>query len=100
MQQFWPSILINGAVVVLLWGMLWRSYQQRLDLLQSSLDRRVDRDFCNLHHRQLTEDIREIKKNQINMTEALEDIRLALAGKNGIRRARAFSKDPDKEATP
>jgi len=88
MDQIWPNILINGAVVVLLWGLVLKSYHQRIDLVQNALERRVPEDYCRLQHRAITEDVAEIKRSQEKMTQTLEEIRLTLARQNGKQSAR------------
>lgn len=88
MEQVWPQVLINGAVVILLWGLVWRSHNQRIDTIQDSLDRRVERDYCRLQHHDIHEDILEIKRYQERMVKALEDIRVNMAKESASRSSR------------
>lgn len=87
METIWPNLLINASVVILLWGLVWQSNRQRLDLLQAGLERKVPADYCQLQHHGLAEDLREIKKSQEKMAQNLEEIRLQLARENGRRHA-------------
>ena len=88
MEQAWPQVLINGAVVILLWGLVWRSHHQRIDMIQEALERRVERDYCQLQHTDIHEDIQEIKRCQEKMVTSLEDIKVQLARENGRKNAR------------
>lgn len=95
MEPFWPGLLINGAVVILLWGLVWQGNHQRLDLLQKALEGRVEEAYCRLQHRGLTEDIAEIKSGQEQMCRTLEEIRLRLARENG-----RLAAEQDRNAEP
>ena len=83
MEQFIPAALINGAVVVLLWGLVWRSHNQRLDAISVRTSKKVDRDLCHLKHEGIREDMQEIKLNQEKMFKTLEEVRMHLARENG-----------------
>ncbi|MFO8056096.1 MAG: hypothetical protein R6V10_02220 [bacterium] len=80
------TVLINGAVVVLLWGIAWRNHHQRIEMLQNQLERKVEREYCGLQHHSLSEDVKEIKAAQKRMEDSLEDIKIRLARRNGRRR--------------
>ncbi len=86
MEEMVSTVLINGAVVVLLWGIAWRNHHQRIEMLQHSLERKVERDYCGLQHESLSEDVKEIKAAQMRMEHALEEIKIKLARRNGQRR--------------
>ncbi len=81
------SILINGAVVVFLWGLVWKSNSARLDAVGASVEKRVEIEYCSLKHRNIHEDIHEIKKNQEQMTSTLEQIKMSIAREDGRRTA-------------
>ena len=83
MEQVWPGVLINGAVVVFLWGLVWRSNHQRLERLEQAAENRVDREYCQLQHREIREDFREVKAGQKEMMETLREIERKLARRNG-----------------
>jgi hypothetical protein len=83
MEEMISSVLINGAVVVLLWGIAWRNHHQRIEMLQHTLERKVEREYCGLQHHSLGEDIREIKAAQKRMEHALEEIKIRLARNDG-----------------
>jgi predicted Holliday junction resolvase-like endonuclease len=81
------SILINGAVIILLWGLVWKSNNIRLDAIQASVEKRVEIEYCSLKHRTIHDDIHEIKKNQEQMTKTLEQIKMSIAREDGRRTA-------------
>jgi len=83
MEQLYPSILINGAVVILLWSLVWRFHAQRLAAVENETAHKVDRELCLVQHQRLSEDIQEIKKNQEKMFALLEEVRMRLARENG-----------------
>lgn len=91
MEPVWPSVLINGAMVMVLWGLVWKGYHQRLDQIQIAVERRVAAEACRIRHDGLQEDVQEIKRNQEKMAEVLEEIRLRLARENGRRIAQEES---------
>ncbi len=98
MEHLWPTVLINGAVVILLWSLAWRNHNNRVDTMQAEIDRRVERDYCRLQHDGIKEDIREIKQNQEKAFQYLEEIRMRLARENGIRQVRVGSPEDGKDA--
>lgn len=87
MQELWPTVLINGAVVLALVGALWRMNAQRLIDAEQAIGRRVEKGICDLKHEGLHEDLVEIRKGQEKMAETLETIKLKLARRNGRRKA-------------
>jgi len=92
MEQIGAAVLINGAVVVLLWGLAWRNHNQRVDMIQSSLSRMVERGYCELQHREIKDDIREIKLNQEKTLAAIEEIKMEKARENGYKRGKRSAK--------
>jgi hypothetical protein len=87
MQDLWPTVLINGAVVLALVAALWRMNAQRLTDAELSIERRVEKGICDLKHQGLHDDLIEIKKGQEKMALTLGAIKLQLARRNGRRRA-------------
>ena len=87
MEEIWPGILVNGAAAIMLWGLVFRHYGERLDQLQATAERRVEREYCLLQHQGIHEAIQEIKRDQGRMMQTLEEIRMSLASENGRRRA-------------
>jgi len=79
MTAFWPEVILNGAVVALLWGLLWRGQHQRVELLQGSLDRKVEQDFCTLRHGDQHEVLAEMKRSLERVERALEELKLTCA---------------------
>jgi len=88
MQELWPTVLINGAVVLALVGALWRMNAQRLTDAEQSIERRVEKGICELRHEGLHEDLVEITKGQEKMARTLEAIKIKLARANGRRKTR------------
>ena len=88
MDQVWPEVLINGAVVLFLWGMVWRANGQRLDKLEQRAAQGVEREYCRLQHRELHEDLDELKGGHKEVMEALGEIQRQLAQRNGEEKAR------------
>ncbi len=89
MDQVWPQALINGAVVILLWGLVWRSNNQRVDAIESGVKTRVKKDYCALKHQGIHEDVQDIKRVQELMAKTLEEINMVLAREYGWRRAQS-----------
>jgi hypothetical protein len=87
MENVWPSVLINAAVVLSLAGALWRSNVNRLDQLHRCIEKKVDDDFCGIRHENIHQDIRDIKSSQNRMARTLEEIRVNLAKENGRKQA-------------
>lgn len=87
MSELWPSMLINGAVVILLWGLLWNLSHQRIGTLEAGLEKKVPHDFCRAQHEGIREDVREIRQGQEKMARTLEEIKMQLARENGRREA-------------
>ena len=83
MATMWPGIVLNGAVVALLWGLLWRGQHQRVEQLQAALERRVERDFCRLRHGDLQEVLLEMKRGLERMERTMEEVRIRLARESG-----------------
>ena len=79
MTALWPEVILNGAVVALLWGLLWRGQHQRVELLQGSLDHKVERDFCVLRHADLHEVLAEMKRSLERVERTLEEVKLSCA---------------------
>lgn len=79
MTAIWPEVILNGAVVALLWGLLWRGQHQRVEMLQGSLDRKVENGYCRLRHEDLHEALTEMKRSLERVERALEDLRLLCA---------------------
>jgi hypothetical protein len=87
MDNTWPSIFINAAVVLALGGALWRLNIARLDQVQRWIETKVNVDYCGLQHQALHQDIRDIKAAQNRMARTLEEIRVNLAKENGRKQA-------------
>lgn len=79
MAAVWPEVILNGAVVALLWGLLWRGQHQRVESLQDALERKVDGDYCALRHGDLREVLTEMKRSLERVERALTDLRLHCA---------------------
>ena len=79
MTALWPEVILNGAVVALLWGLLWRGQHQRVELLQGSLDRKVEQGYCQLRHTALHEALTEMKRSLERVERAVEEIKLSCA---------------------
>jgi len=88
MEAVWPSVLVNGALVIFLWGLLWRSNNQRIDKIESGAKGVVGREYCRLQHQEIREDFREIKDGQREMMASLRKIENRLAERNGEEKAR------------
>ncbi len=81
-----PSILIDGAAILFLWGLVWKSNNQRIESMQESVDGKVAREYCALQHRELHDDVIEIKRGLERAWTSLEEIREGLARENERRK--------------
>jgi hypothetical protein len=88
MDQVWPEVMINGAVALFLWGMVWRANGLRLDKIEQRSAQGVEREYCRLQHRQLREDLDELKGGHKEVMEVLGEIQRELAQRNGEEIAR------------
>jgi hypothetical protein len=81
------EVLINGAVVLFLWGLVWRSNHQNIERLERVAGQSVDREYCRLQHRELRDDLRDIQAGQKQMMDTLREIEKRMARHNGEEKA-------------
>jgi hypothetical protein len=82
MEPVLPEVLINGAVVLFLWGLAWRANGQRLDRIEQRAAQGVEREYCRLQHRELRDDLNDLKTGQKEVMTALKEIEKKLAREN------------------
>lgn len=89
MEQTMATVLINGGLLLFMWGMVWRSNNQRLDKIEASARGVVPKEYCRLQHAEIKEDFVELKKGQKELLAALRDIEGRLSSRDNAARLAA-----------